>query len=473
LVVEKASGNIVQVSENASQIFNVPFAELPVLNFSQFCSTPFMASPEKNDLPQHLVIAGKSYLGIYHDYPDYFILEINLESENENIGATFVNVFHELREAMTAIELAESINSICEIAALEMKKASGFDKVMIYRFDENWNGFVIAEEKEDDMESYLHLTFPASDIPRQARELYLRNSYRFIPDRNYNPVKLHPVINPLTNTFLDMSDCNVRGVSMVHLEYLKNMGVTASMSTRIIRDNKLWGLIACHHKTPMLMNYKMCSVFEFLSNIISSRIVTLETQEKQLFSSNLSLKYSALISETYRSDSLFDTLLNEETNILDLFNAEGAVINYNGTVTRKGTVPEGIDIEDIILWLNTKPQENIYFTNSLSLEYDYAKDYSDIASGMLAIPFDKSTDHYILLFRPEATHVINWGGNPEERINFESDLKIYHPRYSFKIWQEKVSGISQPWQESELEMAQNLREFIKAFLNGKEYSHAN
>lgn len=472
IVVDKQTGNILQVSENCSTLLEKPLADIVGSPFNQYISTQQL-SKEKSNFPQAISTNGKNFLGIYHDYPSYFILEINLHSENESLASSFIDVYHELREAMAAMEATTSVKEILHVAAKELKKASGFDKVMVYKFDDNWNGYVLAEEAEPDMESYLGVTFPASDIPKPARDLYLKNTYRFILDRNYTPVKMYPVINPATNTFLDMSDCNARGVSTVHLEYLKNMNVTASMSTRIIRDGKLWGLIACHHKTAMEMNFKMCTVFELLSGIISAKTSTLQSQENHNFNTNLSNIYTALIEETYRNSNLIKGLLEENENILDLFDAQGAAINFNGTIVKKGAVPETTDIEDLILWLISRNSDHIYYSNSLSQDYDYANEFKEVASGVMAIPVNQNRDEYILLFRPEALQVINWGGDPETRLTIESDMKTYHPRHSFKVWQETVTGIAHPWKEAELNMAQNLKDFVKAFLDGKNYTFKN
>ncbi|WP_114941825.1 GAF domain-containing protein, partial [Mucilaginibacter endophyticus] len=159
-----------------------------------------------------------------------------------------------------------------QAAVHELRRITGFDGIMMYRFDEDWNGTVIAEEKDaPELEHYLGHTFPGSDVPRQARDLYLKNSYRLIPDRDFTPVRLYPVMNPVTNTFIDLSDCNLRGVAAVHLEYLKNMNVQASMSIRVIDNGKLWGLIACHHVRPHYLSFETGAVCEMLSSVISNR----------------------------------------------------------------------------------------------------------------------------------------------------------------------------------------------------------
>lgn len=464
IVADKAKKEIVQLSENVTALTGTPFTEMQGTLLSDYISK-LSFDESKLGSPQICEINKQQYLGILHERDEYYLLEINLESADEAMRTTFIDLYKELKNTIKAIESQADLVNTLLVSARELKKASGFNKVMIYRFDDDWNGHVLAEEKENDMESYMGFTFPASDIPKQARELYLKNAYRFIPDRCYQAVKLFPVINPVTQTFVDMSDCNVRGVSGVHLEYLKNMNVTASMSTRIIREGKLWGLIACHHKTAKEMNYRMCAVFELLSGIISARISALENDEKHSTDTELSEIYTSIVEGTYRSNSISESLLSDDRNILDLFNAGGAVVIHKGQISKKGNVPEVSDLEDIVLWLNTRHGGSVYITDNLADQIDYAFDFKDVASGMMAIPVDANKDEYILLFRPETVKVINWGGDPSTRINFEEDMKTYHPRFSFRLWKENVSGISLPWKKEEIEIAENLKDFIMEYLN--------
>jgi light-regulated signal transduction histidine kinase (bacteriophytochrome) len=470
IIVNKELGEIIQVSENLVTVLGKPLKDIIGKPIRNFIPTIPPASTAKDKVPQKLSLNGIDYLGFIHNKATYYIIEINLESANEASDGTFIDVYKDLREAMSKMDYSGSLREAAEISARELKKVSGFDKVMLYRFDSDWNGHVMAEEKEDGMESYLNFTFPASDIPKQARDLYEKNPYRFIPDTQYMPVKLYPVINPATHTFIDLSDCNVRGVSSVHLEYLSNMHVKASMSTRIMKDGKLWGLIACHHRTAMKVSYKVCAIFELMSGIFSARISSLESKEAHGLNTSLSERYTSLVEETYRSGDMPGSLLSDENNILDLFGAGGAIVIQKGNSFTKGNVPDQNEVEDIVLWLNTKEIENIYVTDNLGREYDYATEYSDHASGLMAIPVDVTNGEYILLFRPEVVQTINWGGDPNQRINFEEDMKTYHPRFSFKLWKENVKGVSLPWKKEEIEMAESLLDFVRDYSNGKFYN---
>lgn len=465
VIIDRKSGKIIQVSENADKVFGTSPQELINKSLDSFIGkeavTAFseFAQQSQSRLPTTWKINGKNFLSIVHSRENYYLAEIEIESIDVQLQESFVKVFQDTRVSLSSIESGKTILEVCQKAAEELKKISGFDKVMIYSFDSEWNGFVEAEVMEEGMESYLGFTFPASDIPKQARELYLKNPYRFIPDRAFTPVKLFPVINPSTGAFIDLSECNLRSVVAVHLEYLKNMGVTSSMSTRILKDDKLWGLIACHHRTAKTPSYQMCSVFELISNVLSARITSLLNSESHAVDSKISERYTKLVEDVYKHDSIEQAFL-ASPGITELFNASGAAIVHGERISTTGITPDKSSLEDLVLWLHTRQLTNIFHTDSLASQHDIAKDYKDDASGLLVLPIDPQEDEYVMVFRPEVLKVINWGGDPAERIRFEENEKNYHPRNSFKQWQQKVNGHSKDWRVEELQIAEKLRSFI-------------
>ena len=472
IVLSRTSREFIQVSENVESLFGVAAPSLigttvdSHLDPTALDFLKRMTSAVGTDkIPQVWTIRGRQHFCLLHIKNDYILAEIDLTPYEENQQRSFVSIYQEIKYSMSLIESAKTTTEICTIAARELKRISGFDKVMVYRFDREWNGTVIAEEREEDMESYFGFTFPASDIPRQARELYLRNPYRFIPDRNYKPVKLFPVINPTTQAFVDLSDCNVRGVVAVHLEYLANMGVTASMSTRILHTDRLWGLIACHHKTARHLSFELCSVFELLSNFISARMHSQEDREKHDADTEKRDIYTHLLEQVYDTRDLQKGLLEGNATILQLFRAQGAVITQNGHLLMEGALPEKENIEELLLWLHTRRLTRALHTDHLSGQFDRAATFMDTASGLLAIPFHPEQEKYVLLFRPEVKKVIDWGGDPGGRIIFEKDSLNYHPRHSFKMWRQIVDGTSLPWQEEELTAAETLRSFLYEYTN--------
>lgn len=469
LILDRKSLQVIQASENIEQLFHRPVEEIVGTSIRQYLdekSHTFLQQVAVTDkIPQLWTIGDRQFLALIHIKDRYILAELELTPHNEKEQRSFVSLFQEIKYSMSLINSATTTVEVCQTAARELQRLSGFDKVMIYRFDEEWNGTVIAEEMQGEMESYMGFTFPASDIPRQARELYLKNPYRFIPDRSYQPVRLYPVMNPLTHSFIDLSDCNVRGVVAVHLEYLANMGVTASMSTRILHNDKLWGLIACHHRTVKNLSFELCSVFELLSQVISARILSLQNKERHEFATHIQSTYTRLIEQVYEQQDLAKGLMNGDTTLLELFNAQGATLIQEGRCISIGNVPDNETSRELLFWLHTRKKDRILHADHLSSEFDGAEACTDIASGLLAIPVNPGKDEYLLIFRAEVKKIIDWGGDPGGRIVFGKDEKNYHPRHSFKLWRQIVSGASLPWKEEELAVGTTLRSFLYEFTN--------
>ena len=471
MVLDWDTLSVIQVTENIEALLGVSPQKLinnTLSDFIPLSETELLKTSHLSTItdaiPVHLTIKDRQEqtrpcIAILHAKPEFLILEIEEVSSKK----AFIDVFQNLKFAMAAIEQAGTVQKVCELSIRELKKFSGFDKIMMYKFDENWNGTVIAEVSNEGMEPYLGLTFPASDIPKQARDLYLKNPYRLIPSRLYTPVRLYPVRNPVSNSFLDLSDCNLRGVPSVHLEYLGNMEVMASMSTRIIVRDKLWGLISCHHRTEKMLTYEDRAVFELLSNIIFTKITSIENKEKFDFRNSLRQTRGKLLDYIYADKSFARGLLTHELSILNLLSAEGAVVIENGVLSTIGAVPKEDDIRNLILWLQNKGIERVYAESNLSDKYDHAENYIDTGSGVLVIPVDRRRGDYVIAFRPEVITTVNWGGNPDEAINFEPDGKKYHPRNSFRLWKETVVKTSRPWHTDELAIAEEIRNFIFEF----------
>jgi two-component system, chemotaxis family, sensor kinase Cph1 len=469
LVIDRSKFNVIQASENINQVFgdaaeqmidkplSAYIPQVTVEKIQQKLTTTFA-----NPLPDQWHIRGADHFVLWHAQDSYLIAEIEVTSFQAGEQSSFANVYHELKYAMSRIESADTLTGLWQIVVAEVKKVSGFDKIMVYQFDEEWNGTVLAEMLEPGMEAYLGITFPASDIPRQARELYKKNAYRYIPDRDAQPVRLYPVINSLTGAFIDLFDCNLRSVAAVHVEYLRNMDVAASMSIRIMKDNELWGLMACHHRTPRQLSFQMCSVLEMLSAAISAKLSLLVNKNNYQFDQNLKDKYTALIKEIYASGNPDDTMV-KSGGIAELFDADGLAIIRNGLVRTWGKTPSEEDLHELALWLSVQEIKGIYHTTSLSSVNDAADHYKSTCSGLLCLLIDPRRHDFLLLFRPEVVETLQWGGNPDERIQFESDGKSYHPRNSFKIWQQTVTGRSSGWRKEELLLAEVLRNFLYEF----------
>lgn len=465
LVVKSDDLTILQGSDNIQEVFGNEVEKVVGQSLGDIITSSEAAllrqrlqGELEGKIPVTLTLGGKSRLVLVQKQGAYFIAEV--EKEEHAAVDSFVDVYQELKFAISTIESAATAEAACITAAREIRRLSGFDKVMIYRFDKDWNGEVIAEEMEEGMDSYLGLKFPASDVPKPARDLYQRNPYRLIPNVGYEPVRLYPVINPLTGAFTDLTDSNLRSVVPVHLEYLHNMKVSASMSTRILCDGKLWGLIACHHREPKYLSYQMCSVFELLSHVISARISALTNGETHEHQSKLQQLLTKVMESVYRSGSLAQGLKGQETALLSMLGAGGIAFTFDSQVELVGRTPEAGAVRDLVYWLQTHSAYKSFQQTSLSAVYEDAGAYVAIASGLLALPVQPDKGEYILAFRPEVIQTTNWGGNPNEAIQFEADRKNYHPRNSFRLWQETVRKTALPWSRAEMEVAESFRALV-------------
>lgn len=393
----------------------------------------------------------------------YFFLEIEKIPIKPGRQGSYMDRYRHLKSIMDAVQMVDTIEAVCTIAALKLKEISGFDKVMVYGFDDQWNGDVIAEEMEPGMESYLGLKFPASDIPHQARELYKKIPYRLIPDIHYEPVKLYPVINPRNNIFTDLSSSNLRSVAGVHLEYLRNMKIAASMSTRILVNGRLWGLISCHHRKPKFPDYGDRSIFELVSGIISARIESMTAIEAFSFRNRSMKLHLEIMEELFRNNQGFFP----GENLLKILNAGGVAVIMNGEVETIGITPPVSEIAELVSWIHAMGITGLYTKDSFGTVFEPFLKFSEVASGLMILPLEPDSLSYIVAFRPEVIQQVNWGGNPNEVIRFEPDGKKYHPRASFEIWQQVLSKTAVSWRPEELEMAESFRKSLQAYLFNK------
>ncbi|WGV26020.1 sensor histidine kinase [Halotia branconii] len=397
--------------------------------------------------------------GIVHRSHQVLILELEPAfSEKDN---AFFRFYHLVKLAMSKLQGAATVTKLSQILAKEIKKITGFDRVMIYRLDDDWNGIVIAEEKPEYLTAYLGLHYPASDIPHQARQLYSQNWLRLIPDAGYQSAAIVPINNPETEQPLDLSMSVLRSVSPLHVEYMHNMGVKASMSISIMKNKKLWGLIACHHQSPKYIPYEIRNACEFLGQMTSLELGTKEDSEDSEYKITLKSVHSKLIEFMSAEKNFIEGLINYEPNLLNLVNAQGAAVCFSGEYFTVGNTPEKQDLQDLVEWLYQNLREDIFYTDALSQVYPQAEKFRDVASGLMTFSFSKTQKNYVLWFRPEVVRTINWGGNPNKPVEVTANggLRL-SPRKSFELWKEIVQFKSRPWKSCEVDAALELRSAI-------------
>lgn len=401
-----------------------------------------------------------SFDGIVHSVGKVVILE--LEPAQSSKAIDFFNFYKLVKAPVSKIQKTKTLDELCQAIVVEVKKITGFDRVMVYQFDEEGAGTVIAEAAAAGLESFLGLHYPATDIPQQAKYLYTLNFLRLIPDAAYEPVALTPQLNPLTDKPLDMSLSVLRSVSPLHTEYLDNMGVAASMSISLIKNKQLWGLIACHHSTPKKVNYEIRTVCEFIGQIASFELAAKADNQDLDYKMNLKLIQSQFVAAISQTDDLVAGLTENPAHLLDLVGASGVALSLDEEIILIGDTPDESAIKAMLPWLeNQFIEEIVYETNSLGQIYPARAEFTADASGLLALLISRVKKTFILWFRPEVIQTVDWGGNPHKPLEIAEDgTQRMSPRKSFAKWQETVRGKSLPWKTCEIEAALELRSSI-------------
>ncbi|WP_309570347.1 ATP-binding protein [Deinococcus sp.] len=374
-------------------------------------------------------------------------------------GRALVDPVALIRGSLGALNATRTLPEFAGVLAREVRHLTGFDRVMVYQFAPDGTGSVIAEELAVGMEAFLGLRYPASDIPQQARALYVRNMIRIISDVQSTPSPLCAL--PEHAQPLDLSDAGLRAVSPIHIQYLRNMGVGASMSISIVRGQELWGLIACHHNTARVLPYDVRGACEFLGQVASVQLSARQERDEQAYELRLRSAESGLIQQLTQQPDPLEALSSPDANLLGFIDAPGAAIRYGRELVQLGVTPSVPQIAELCEWLATQPEAQVLHTDTLGREYPPALAYADRASGVLAVPLTGSGHDYVLWFRPEELRTVVWGGDPNKPAQQgDSGTGRLSPRQSFAAWQETVRGRSAPWQRAEVQAAQALRRAI-------------
>ncbi|MEJ7929318.1 ATP-binding protein [Ramlibacter sp. AN1015] len=368
---------------------------------------------------------------------------------------------HKARVALRQVATVTSHEQLLHAAADTVRALTGFDRVMAYRFDEDGHGAVVAESRDLDMDPYLGLHYPESDIPRQARALYLRTPIRCIPDAAYQPVPMEPTIRPDTQQPLDMSDVLLRSVSPVHLEYLHNMGVRASMSISLVVDGRLWGLISCAHRTAKPVSPALRAACETIGRLVSLQLGAFAATRLQRRIASGREVLASLDSTLRASEgNVLTRIFADPVNLTELVGASGAaVVLGSSDVRRYGLCPADDEIREIAAASARAAQEGIFATRQLTTLLPTAGPLAETASGVLAIHLPEK-EGSLLWFRPEEVQTVNWGGDPHKSAEVDLDaagVPRLHPRRSFAVWTQQVRGRSLPWDEGDVTLAADVR----------------
>lgn len=379
---------------------------------------------------------------------------IILEGERA-ANAAPLQIEQNLQTFLTRLATTESADELHRLAVAEIRRITGFDRCLLYQFDADWNGAVIAEDRNDALPKYLNQHFPASDIPKQARELYRRNRLRLIPTNNYRPIPIVMSASGTPATSIDLSLSVLRSVSPIHLEYMRNMGTGSSMSVAVMRDDQLWGLISCHSLQPRWVPFATRTACELLSQFLSLQLGAREQARELAYRVELTGTLTRLLSQMARAENMMDGAASDD--LLRLANASGAALIEGDRIVLHGQTPSREHIAPLAEWLAQKNKALVFFDH-LSIDYSPAQNFVDTASGLLAITLRESPRVAILWFRPELINVIEWGGEPRKAIETHGEGRTLHPRKSFEVWRETVRGHSHAWETGVVSIVREFRQ---------------
>jgi len=462
MVCDVTTLEIVQCSENVKQVLGYELEEVlgkkVDLIFPEHIMKALVQKLKDKItlLPRTVKVNKKDFFVIPNISEDSLILDF------DPMGESLDPIIYQeqLTKILNEIGDKQTIPEMCQNAVELVKYLYDYDRVMMYQFDEEWNGEVVAEVKEPELESWLGLHYPASDIPKPARQIFLKQGVRIIADVNYTPATIQPELSPITGKPLDISKSELRAVSPIHIQYLQNMKVGASLTAAIILNGELWGLLACHHYSPKFINYNQRQSCKFLTQVFSNKLALRKSNvfiEKMAQSEDIRKK---LVLQMSSIKNLADALCKFQPNFTDIVDCTGGALLLNGEICIVGSAPSETEIKDLVKNFLSKQEESVYFTKNLMKKLPEAASYKDKASGLLSTRIGENQEDYLLWFRSQAIQSVSWGGNPEKEGYIEDGVEYLTPRKSFERWTESKSGEAFPWEEYDFEAISNLEESI-------------
>ncbi len=371
----------------------------------------------------------------------------------------FGDLYGLVRTGLAAAEAAATPEDLWRAAAAEVRRLVGFDRVMVYRFDREWNGQVVAESVAPDMDSWLGLRYPASDIPAQARELYLTSRVRVVADTGYVPVPVEPAVNPVTGRPLDLAHAVFRSVSPVHLEYLRNMGVAASMSVSVVRDGRLWGLVLCHHRTPRGASFAARAAADLLGQVLALQLSAKERTRDAEAAVGLRSLVDGLVRSMADAGDVAAGLAARPAHTLALADAAGAVVTAaDRDPVVIGEVPARADVDALVAWLAAAVPADVYQTDHLSAAHPPAAAFAGRPCGLMAAAVSRADGAYVLWFRPEVFRDRYWAGDPNKPHRVTAGGRTVRPRTDFGAWKETLRDRSRPWEPFRADAVDQLRQ---------------
>ncbi|MGK7928317.1 MAG: ATP-binding protein [Spirulina sp.] len=465
LLAIAASNQIIQyVSANTRDFLGIDPNDLLGQPIANFVSENLLQPVENQQIGASIFstlslqtpLGEKEFDAIAHRTADAIIVE--LEPKKPERQGNLPDFSTWVRESLANLQRASNLTEFWTVAAKEIRNITQFDRVMVYRFDRQGAGEVVAEEKRETLApSYLGLHYPATDIPEASREMYLQSRLRSIPHVGTSPVEIIALDSTEENS-LDLGFSLLRSSDSCAVEYHQNMGVKALLVIPLIERGKLWGLISCHHQTPKYLPYSQREICELMGQFISLELANKIQKEESDYKLELRSHQSRLIESISRQKNLKTALLETNPQFLALVGATGMAIYLNEEIALIGNTPSQAEIYPLIEWLDARGNENLFQTDSLARDYPRGEAIADTASGLLLLRISQIRRYYLLWFRPEVIQTVTWAGDPKESLQVAQDGNItLCPRSSFAQWQEIAHFTAKPWLQSEIESAMEFR----------------
>lgn len=391
---------------------------------------------------------------ILHRKDDLLYLEF--EPMERSISSS--SFLYKVDKALQHIQSIQEETALYDSVVREVRKLTGFDRVMLYRFDEHYNGDVIGEDHKPGMPSYLNLRYPHTDIPKQARDLYFKNQIRHVSSTRAEDsvaIHYHPELGQL-----DLTMAANRGTSPIHLKYLNNIGVGASLSIAIIVDQQLWGLVACHHETPRLIDFRLRSMLGFMMKVMSGHLALWQSSAFRKDVLGTSIIRSRMFERMNEHYDILKGLLHSEEDLLGLTRASGAVILLDQEQYMVGQTPSEENVLQLVEWLGEQ-ESTLYASHQLFKDFPPAKDFTNPPAGLISIRLTDTPGEYVLWFRSEIVTTVNWGGRPDSRKQILNGRVDLHPEMSFQKYAQSISGLAEEWEQYHVSAALTLRSDIK------------
>lgn len=409
-------------------------------------------------MPAELEAAGHRFDVVLHQSHDLLVIEFEARQASSDALTGFAMQAHRAMEKLRRPRT--SIDDLLQLATQELRALTGFDRVMAYRFRPDSSGDVVAESCADFLDPYLGRRYPASDIPAQARALYVANTLRLIADVRAAPV---PMVQAAGSPPLDLGAAILRSVSPIHIEYLNNMGVGASMSISIVINNRLWGLLACHHMAPRQVPYSVRMACDVMAQMLGANIQAALARRQAERQQEVAELRTRVMESVLHSDDEFAALCSHAAPLAALMHADAIVISEHSKLCTQGGVTDAA-ARALLQWLDaTQAGGSVYATHALPLEAPEVSVHLAPWCGVLALPLDRHRGSWLVFLRKEQIETIHWGGKPEKEVRPGPLGPRLTPRGSFDLWKEIVRSTAEHWAADDLEIArQLLAELVRA-----------